>query len=202
MKKVCEMKISVCWTALGVGLLLGCKAEPAPEDQGSENPVIENILARKSVREYTSRPIEQEKIDLLLRSGMAAPSGSDKRPWAFVVLQDRARLDTLAAELPYAKMLTQAQAAIVVCGDTLASKLWREDCCAATENILLAAESMGLGAVWTAAYPYPERVEAVRRQTGLPAHIVPLCVIPMGYPRGVQTPKDKYDVSKIHYGQW
>ena len=153
MKKVCEMKISVCWMALGVGLLLGCKAEPAPEDQGSENPVIENILARKSVREYTSRPIEQEKIDLLLRSGMAAPSGSDKRPWAFVVLQDRARLDTLAAELPYAKMLTQAQAAIVVCGDTLASKLWREDCCAATENILLAAESMGLGAVWTAALP-------------------------------------------------
>ena len=66
MKKVCEMKLSVCWMALGVGLLLGCKAEPAPEDQGSENPVIENILARKSVREYTSRPIEQEKIDLSL----------------------------------------------------------------------------------------------------------------------------------------
>lgn len=196
------MKISVCWMALGVGLLLGCKAEPAPEDQGSENPVIENILARKSVREYTSRPIEQEKIDLLLRSGMAAPSGSDKRPVGVCRLAGSRRLDTLAAELPYAKMLTQAQAAIVVCGDTLASKLWREDCCAATENILLAAESMGLGAVWTAAYPYPERVEAVRRQTGLPRAHRPLVRHPDGLSSGVQTPKDKYDVSKIHYGQW
>lgn len=164
--------------------------------------MLENILARKSVRQYINRPVEPEKVDLLLRAGMAAPSGSDKRPWSFVVVQDRARLDSMAARLPYAKMLTRAPMAIVICGDTLRSALWEQDCCAVTENILLAAESMGLGAVWTAAYPYSERVEAVRRYTGLPENIVPLCVVPVGYPEGKQAPKDKYDASKIHYEQW
>ena len=194
------MKTAVCLAFAGILSLVGC-ASPSGKS-ADQNPVLENILARKSVRQYINRPVEPEKVDLLLRAGMAAPSGSDKRPWSFVVVQDRARLDSMAARLPYAKMLTRAPMAIVICGDTLRSALWEQDCCAVTENILLAAESMGLGAVWTAAYPYSERVEAVRRYTGLPENIVPLCVVPVGYPEGKQAPKDKYDASKIHYAQW
>lgn len=194
------MKTIACLAFAAVLSLVGC-ASPAGENAG-QNPVLENILARKSVRQYTNRPVDPEKIDLLLRAGMAAPSGSDKRPWSFVVVQDRDRLDSMAAQLPYAKMLTKAPMAIVICGDTLRSALWEQDCCAVTENILLAAESMGLGAVWTAAYPYPERVAAVRKYTGLPENIVPLCVVPVGYPEGKQSPKDKYDASKIYYEQW
>ncbi len=194
------MKTVACLAFAVVLSLAGC-ASPSGKN-ADQNPVLENILARKSVRQYTSRPVEPEKIDLLLRAGMAAPSGSDKRPWSFVVVQDRARLDSMAVRLPYAKMLTKAPMAIVVCGDTLRSALWEQDCCAVTENILLAAESMGLGAVWTAAYPYPERVAVVRRYTGLPENVVPLCVVPVGYPEGKQSPKDKYDASKIYYEQW
>lgn len=194
------MKNLICFVALTGALLLSCCAGGG-NDEG-RNPVMENILARKSVRQYISRPVEREKTELLLRAGMAAPSASDKRPWEFVVLDDRATLDSLAAKLPYAKMLTKAPMAIVVCGDTLRSALWEHDCSAATQNILLAAESMGLGAVWTAAYPYPERVEAVRAYTGLPAHVQPLCVIPVGYPEGRQSPKDKYDTTKVHYGRY
>lgn len=194
------MKTIACLAFAAVLSLAGC-ASPSGKN-ADQNPVLENILARKSVRQYTSRPVESEKIDLLLRAGMAAPSGSDKRPWSFVVVQDRARLDSMSARLPYAKMLTKAPMAIVVCGDTLRSALWEQDCCAVTENILLAAESMGLGAVWTAAYPYPERVAVVRRYTGLPENVVPLCVVPVGYPEGKQSPKDKYDASKVYYEQW
>lgn len=194
------MKTVACLAFAVVLSLAGC-ASPSGKN-ADQNPVLENILARKSVRQYTSRPVEPEKIDLLLRAGMAAPSGSDKRPWSFVVVQDRARLDSMAVRLPYAKMLTKAPMAIVVCGDTLRSALWEQDCCAVTENILLAAESMGLGAVWTAAYPYPERIAVVRQYTGLPENIVPLCVVPVGYPEGKQSPKDKYDASKIYYEQW
>ena len=194
------MKTIACLAFAAVLSLMGC-ASPAGKNP-VQNPVLENILARKSVRQYTSRPVAPEKIDLLLRAGMAAPSGSDKRPWSFVVVQDRNRLDSMAAQLPYAKMLTKAPMAIVVCGDTLRSALWEQDCCAVTENILLAAESVGLGAVWTAAYPYPERVAAVRKYTGLPENIIPLCVVPVGYPEGKQSPKDKYDASKIYYEQW
>lgn len=175
----------------------------------SGNPVFENILVRKSVRSYTDRPIAREQIDTLLRAAMAAPSGRDMRPWKFVVIDDRAAMDSLRGRLPYAKMLAEAQAAVVVCGDLSVkddegnpSTNWTFDCSAATENLLLAAESMGLGAVWTGVYPYEERVVAVKAALGLPEHIVPLNVIPLGWPKGDPQPKDKYEAANIHYNGW
>lgn len=159
---------------------------------------IENIMSRKSVRKYLPKPVEKEKVQTLLRAGMAAPSGKDVRPWEFVVVTDRAALDSMAAALPYAKMLTGAPMAIVVCGDTTRSSYWYLDCSAATQNILLAAEALELGAVWTAAYPYEDRMAVVSRYTALPEHIKPLCVIPVGYPAMPHSPKDKWDASKVH----
>lgn len=164
------------------------------------NPVIATIHSRKSVRQYTGRRVSEEQVEILLRAGMAAPTGRDLRPWEFVVLRDRALLDSLAAGLPYGKMLAQASVAIAVCGDTLISaRLWVEDCAMASQNILLAAESLGLGAVFTAVYPYPERLALVEHSLRLPVSVVPLCIIPVGYPQGVQTPKRKFDPAKIHY---
>ena len=139
---------------------------------------------------------------LMLRAGMSAPSGKDVRPWEFVVVSDRAKLDSMAAALPYAKMLTQARNAIIVCGDSARSFYWYLDCSAAAQNILLAAESMGLGAVWTAAYPYEDRMQVVRKYTNLPDNILPLCVIPFGYPATKENPKQKFDEKKIHYNQY
>lgn len=159
---------------------------------------IENIMSRKSVRKYLPKPVEKEKVQTLLKAGMAAPSGKDVRPWEFVVVTDRAALDSMAAALPYAKMLTGAPMAIVVCGDTTRSSYWYLDCSAATQNILLAAEALELGAVWTAAYPYDDRMAVVSRYTALPEHIKPLCVIPVGYPAMPHSPKDKWDASKVH----
>ena len=114
---------------------------------GTGNAALDNIFERKSVRTYLNKGVEKEKIDLMLRAGMSAPSGKDVRPWEFVVVSDRAKLDSMAAALPYAKMLTQARNAIIVCGDSARSFYWYLDCSAAAQNILLAAESMGLGAV-------------------------------------------------------
>ena len=76
------------------------------------------------------------------------------------------------------------------------------DCSTAAQNILLAAESMGLGAVWTAAYPYPERMQVVRDALQLPEHIIPLTVIPLGYPTGQEKPKNKFNEQQIHYNKW
>ena len=160
--------------------------------------VLENIAARKSVRKSLKKEVEEEKITAMLKAGMAAPSGMDRRPWEFVVVTDRAALDSMAAGLPYAKMLTQAPMAIVVCGDSTRSSYWYVDCSAVTQNVLLAAEALGLGAVWTAAYPYEDRIGIVRKYTNMPEQIVPLCIIPVGYPDGPQKAKDKYDESKIH----
>ena len=164
--------------------------------------VLENIAERKSVRKYLNRSVEEDKIDAMVKAGMAAPSGMDRRPWEFVVVTDREALDSMAAKLPYAKMLTNAPLAIVVCGDTTRSSYWYLDCSAATQNVLLAAEALGLGAVWTAAYPYEDRIDVVRQNTGLPENIVPLCVIPIGYPDGPQKAKDKFDLQRVHRNKY
>lgn len=171
--------------------------------------VLSNILQRKSVRSYTDEPVSREALDTLVRAAMAAPTAKDMRPWKFVIIDDTTVLRAMAAELPRAKMLSDAPAAIVVCGDHSVvddkgepSRYWDVDCAAATENLLLQAEAMDLGAVWTAAYPNDDRVEVVKRVLALPDHITPLCVVPVGHPKGEQTPKDKYTKDNIHFNKW
>lgn len=166
------------------------------------------ILERKSVRHFTAQPVSRAMLDMLMRAGMAAPSAKNQQPWVFVAVTDRDVLDFMANGLPSCKMLAQAQAAIVVCGDmqkinSEADKsYWTQDCSAVTQNILLAAEAMGLGAVWTAAYPYKERTGVVIKALHLPDYILPLSVIPIGYPTGQDLPKDKYKPENIHWEKW
>lgn len=182
-------------------LFFSCSAEKEKADK--QNQALETILNRKSVRKYTGRPVEKEKLEILVRAGMAAPSSRDRRPWEFIIVTDRKTLDTMAEGLPFARMLKETNQAIVVCGDTIKSdNAWFLDCSAAAQNILLAAESMGLGAVWTAVYPYPDRIRIVREELRLPDHIMPLNVIPIGYPQGKESPKNKYDPRQIHYDTW
>lgn len=180
--------------------------EKSPESD--QNSTLETIFSRKSVRRYTNQQVSREQLTLLAKAGMAAPSAVDKRPWVFVAVTDRAMLDKLADVLPYAKMLRQATAAIMVGGDmnkTLggdAKAFWIQDCSAATQNILLAAESIGLGAVWTGVHPNAEREKAVANVLQLPENIVPLNVIVIGYPTGVEKPKDKWNEQLLHWEKW
>ena len=182
--------------------LVACNGTETKESDGS-NQTLETIFNRKSVRKYTERPVEKEKLETLVRAGMAAPSSRDRRPWEFVIVTDRDLLDKMGDGLPLARMLKETKQAIIVCGDTVKSEnAWQLDCSAAAQNILLAAESMGLGAVWTAAYPYPERMKIIQDALQLPEHILPLTVIPLGYPTGIEKPKDKYNKKQIHYNGW
>jgi nitroreductase len=180
----------------------------AQEQDIGANPTLKTIFSRASVRSFKNAPVPKEALDTAVRAAMAAPTAVDKRPWEFIVITDRATLDRLAAALPYAKMASQAGAAIVVCGDTerqhggTAADFWVMDCSAASENILLAVGSLGLGAVWTSVYPDPQRVKAVRSILGIPEHIVPLNLIPIGVPEGTPQPKDKYNPRQIHWEKW
>lgn len=200
-------RIRIYGAMLLAGVLFSCGANTTnhtdmKDEAYTDREAIETIFSRKSVRTYQSRKVEQEKVDLMLKAGMAAPSGMDRRPWELLVINDREIMDKMAEGLPYAKMLKQAPMAIVVCGDMEKSSYWYLDCSAVTQNILLAAEALGLGAVWTAAYPYEDRMQVVADHTGLPENVLPLAVIPVGYPEGEHTPKEKYDESKIHYNKW
>ncbi len=169
------------------------------EKQYAQNPVIENILTRRSIRSYTDQDVEPEKLEAILEAGMAAPSGKNGQPWDFIVLTRREILDEMAERLPYAKMLREARVAIAVCADRTKSPYWYVDCSAAAENILLAAHALGLGAVWTATYPYRDRMDVVKELCGLPGSYDSLCVIPVGYPAREARPKDNFDAGKIHH---
>jgi nitroreductase len=187
----------------------GCNQpeQPVKPEKSKRDVVLENIHSRKSVRHFVKeKTIPKEDLETLVKAGMAAPSAVNLQPWHFVVIDRREVLDGLQAGLPYAKMLTQASAAIIVCGDSTRKAgdmtFWEFDCSLASGNILLAAEAMDLGAVFTAVHPDANRIAFVKKQLQLPENIIPLNVIPIGYPTGQDKPKDKFKPEKIHYNQW
>ncbi len=184
----------------------GSKSGEASPADGA-NAVIENIMTRTSVRKYDGRSISRDTLETLVKAGMAAPTAMNKQPWAFVVVTERELLDSLESVHPYSNLATAA-AAIVVCGDMKNTiegdgrEYWVQDCSAATENVLLAAHALGLGAVWCGVYPIAERVAPVSRVLGLPGDIIPLNIIAMGYPDAEVQPKDKWKPQNVHYNRW
>jgi nitroreductase family protein len=138
------------------------------------NEAYMNIIDRVSVRRYTDRTLSDEQVSAILHAAMSAPSGVNRQPWEFIVIDDRKLLDQLADALPYAKMAAQAPVAIVVCGNKerflegVDDNLWEQDLSAASENILLAAHAIGLGGVWTCLYPHEERIAPVRSILNIP----------------------------------
>ncbi len=172
-----------------------------------DNEVIKVIKNRKSVRHFTGESVSKDDLKKILESAMCAPTAVNKQPWSFVVVTDRKVLDALADSLPYAKMLANAGAAIIICA--IPEKAFEEstefaiiDCSLAGENILLTVESLGLGAVWTAAYPDAKRMSTVRNVLGIPENVIPLNVIPIGHPTGEDKPKDKFKEENIHWEKW
>lgn len=173
------------------------------ERSADGNVAYDCIMTRTSCRSFADRELTDGQIDSLLRAGMASPTARNQQPWQFVVVTERALLDSIAAECANIKMAAEAPAAIVVCGDLTiardkAEEFWPQDLAAVSENILLAANSMGLGAVWCGIYPIDERVKFIGGLLGLPAEVIPLSVIPVGVPATKLTPKDKYDARRVH----
>lgn len=166
---------------------------------------MDAILSRRSIRKYTAEPVPEKVINELLEAAMSAPSADNEQPWHFVVISDRRILGEMANYHPYGKMLAGAPLAILVCGDLqleLDKGFWVQDCSAATENVLIAAQTKGLGAVWVGIYPIEERVIFIRKLLGLPEHIIPLCLVSIGYPAEKKPRANRYNSSRIHYNQW
>jgi nitroreductase len=164
---------------------------------------IQTIFARRSIRKYAEESVSETDIKTLLEAAMAAPSASNRKPWQFVVVTERQTLDRLAEVHPHGKMLFEAKLCIAVCGDlTEMERFWVQDCSAATENLLLAATALGLGAVWLGVYPREERVAAVRQVLGIPEAIVPLNLISIGHPAEEKEPRTQYDEVRVHRERW
>ena len=160
------------------------------------------IFSRRSIRVYAEKPVSDAEIQSLLEAGMAAPSASNRKPWHFVAVTDRETLCVLAEAHPYGKMLAKAGAAIAVCGDPKVSAWWVQDCCAATENILIAVSALGLGAVWLGCHGNPEREQAVRDVLGIPDSIGVLSLLSIGHPAEEKEARTQYDSRRVHGNRW
>jgi nitroreductase len=167
--------------------------------------ITKAILSRRSIRKYTEEPVSGDDIEALLTAAMHAPSAVNEQPWHFVIIQDRKTLEAISRLSPTAPMAKYAPLAIAVCADKSLEKfpgLWVLDCSAASENILLAATARGLGAVWTAVYPFEDRMNGVKKLLKLPDEVFPLCVIPVGHPAETPAPVDRFNPSCIHHNTW
>lgn len=202
--KIISIVLAIALITALVRLFSGTAAQTA-----DGNAAYKNIMQRASVRDYTAQSISRESLDTLVRAAMAAPTAKDLRPWKFIVIDDKEVLATLSNNLPHAEMGAKAAAAICICGDTAvvddkgkASSFWIQDCSAASENILLCAASMGIGAVWTGITPMQERIDKAAEILNLPDNLIPLNIIYLGYPKAAPQPKDKYNADNVRYNAW
>ncbi len=167
--------------------------------------MLDALLNRRSIRHYTPEPVTKEQLELLLRAAMAAPSAHNRQPWHFIVVTDRALLDGIPDIHPYSLMLKEASAAIVVCGELAQEKtkgFWVQDCSAATQNILTAAQELGLGAVWLGVYPVQGLVKKVIAMFGIPGGVIPLGMVSVGHPAEQKEPANRFNPERIHENRW
>ena len=211
MKKINKTLRVLALALFAAILMTGCNCNETVqpvEKTDNGKVVIDNIMTRTSIRSFTDRQVSADTIEMLLRAGMAAPTAVNKQPWHFVVINDREVMDKLGGEGRQSQMWKESPLAIAVCGDMdkalegPAQAFWVQDCSAATENILLAAHALGLGAVWTGCYPMVERMTNVSQVLNLPDNLVPLCVIVMGYPNENPEPKDKWKPENVTYNMF
>ncbi len=166
---------------------------------------LDAIMTRRSVREYTDRPVARETVRRLLAAAMQAPYAGGEEPWHFVVIDDPHILGSIPAVSPYAEVRPPAPAAILVCLDhrILENRDFSaQGCAAATENLLLAAHALGLGAVWTAVYPDADRMLGFANLFSLPGAVMPFALVTVGYPAARPPPEDRYREDRVHRNGW
>lgn len=162
----------------------------------------EVLLKRRSVRKFTEEPVSEAYVDELMHAAMSGPSACNRQPWEFYVVTDEEKIAELRGASRFTKIT--APMAIVVCGNlsrALPLQLadyWIQDCSAATENILLRAVDLGLGAVWCGVIPQKRPEKKVREILDLPDKHIPLNIIWVGHPASEPEPGDWYDGKRVH----
>jgi nitroreductase len=167
--------------------------------------VLEAIFTRRSIRKYETGTIAHDEIELLLKAAMYAPSAHNYQPWQFILIHNKSMLNAIRKIHPYADMLKNAGLAIVVCGDYTLDKhigYLVQACSAATQNILLAAHGLNLGAVWLGIYPRENRIKRIAKLLDLPKEVIPISIVSIGIPAERKEIKERFKTEKIHMNKW
>ena len=163
------------------------------------------IFTRRSIRRFLDKPVEQEKIERILKAGMQAPSAHNMQPWEFVVVTDKDKRDEISTMSPWSGMVAKAPVAIVVVGHPTSEKsveFLPQDLGACTENILLQIANEGLGGCWMGFYPNKERSSSLKKCFNMPEDRIPFSVIALGYSEDKNHFVDRADMSRVHYNMW
>jgi nitroreductase len=168
--------------------------------------LIDSIFKRRSIRKYIEKEVENEKLVLLLKAAMAAPTAANRQPWEFIVVNDKEKLNELRSTLLAGQY--NAPVAIVVCGNmNLAfsnkdKEIWTQDCSAAIENMLIAAVELGLGSVWIGLYPTLSKCKPVCKTLNIPDHVIPMSVVYLGYPDEFKEPRTQYNEKRVYWQEY
>lgn len=170
---------------------------------------IQAIKERISVRQYSDRDISESELQTILEAGMSGPTAVNARPWSFIVVRDPEMLNKMADHNGRAaEPLRKAKLGILICGDldrafSRAPDYWIIDASIAAQNMILAAQAMGIGSVWLGTWPQEEKVKGQSELFHLPESIVPHSIVAFGYPAEPST-KEKliFEADRVHYEKW
>lgn len=170
---------------------------------------IQNLLARISVRQYSDQPITDKALHTILEAGMSGPTAVNARPWSFIVVRDRDMLNRMAdGNGRAAEPLRKAALGILICGDLerafkAAPDYWVVDGSIAAQNMILAANALGIGSVWLGTWPQQNKIDAQKALFDLPEHIIPHSIIAFGYPKeDIHKEKLLYEADRVHFDKW
>jgi nitroreductase len=162
--------------------------------------VLRFIAKRRSVRRFTGEPVEREKLDIALKAAMAAPSASNARPWEFLVVMDRERVQAICQAHPYAQFGVDAAAVILPFGKKEGYRWFDQDMGAATENLLVALANLGLGATWCG---MPDEMqETISKLVEFPKDLYIFALIPVGVPAAEVPARTQYEPKRVHWEQF
>ena len=166
---------------------------------------LKAIYTRRSIRKYMEDSVDDGLVHEVICAAMMAPSAGNSQPWQFIIIQDLKKLEAIASGHLYAVLAAKAPVAILVCGEPEKEKhegFWIQDCAAATQNMLLAAHALGLGAVWLGIFPREERIKSMRSIFGIPEKIVPFSLVTLGYADEDKAEENRFDLNRVHYDKW
>ncbi|MFW6189305.1 MAG: nitroreductase family protein [Planctomycetota bacterium] len=166
---------------------------------------LQMLMTRRSIRSYTDEDVSEQAVEKLLRAAMAAPSAGNEQPWHFVVIRDDETMRRIMDVHEYSSMLEQAPVCIAVLGELALERhagFWVQDCAAATQNLLLAANALGLGAVWLGVHPVKQRETGMAEILELPEGVVCFALAAVGHPAEQKPPAERYDPDRVHNEKW
>ncbi len=162
------------------------------------------IYKRHSVRRYTDEAVTHAEIEELLRAAMQSPSAHDRRPWRFLVIENKEDREYIAESIETASFTKYAPVSVMFIADThkTTNNVWLQDLAAATENFMLRATEMGLGTCWIGVAHMPDRVAKMRERFEIKEPYFPFSIVTVGHSARAYDFDDRFDHKRIDWGKF